>query len=175
MTFFDIIIAAAGSIAVVVAAVRAINWWIARRAALNRMFRTASDDFYEAAEKMLKTPDDLPAETLDSLEFMSRMLNEPHGERRLLRTLRRLPGGVKKPAAAQSVMRPELRELENRASVAWLAALMARDVFYAPAIYREVIRLQIAEHQAGVTPAVAGSAARSMATGASERTDFCPA
>ncbi|AZV00227.1 hypothetical protein pben1_p70 [Paracoccus phage vB_PbeS_Pben1] len=98
-----------------------------RRRVLNRLLAVASEDFHDAASSLLKTPQDLPDEVLDSLSMMSRTGFSRGSERAFLIALQRsrLVEKSSKGQPSNSLikaiknMRPELQSIFGKAVVAW--------------------------------------------------------
>jgi hypothetical protein len=101
--------------------------YIELRKGLNALLETAQKDFAEAANAIMKTPDDVPAEALRGLIFMGEFATDKRSSWEFLRYLRGI-GVEQRETLAQpgwrSELRPELRVFFDQAAGAAFAILI---------------------------------------------------
>ena len=100
--------------------------YVKSRTVSTKLLAPASKEFFDNADKLMKTPEDLPNSVLEGLNIMSESLNDRKGSRALLRILRKAnsdlgqrkhPGELGKDLTE---MRPELQEIFGCAVAGWL-------------------------------------------------------
>lgn len=109
-----------------IAAVACVALLRAKRAN-DRLYGISLNEFYDAAERLMKTPEDLPDEILELLEDMSKTIRHPQAEFAYLAILReRASKKTFRPTAGEARPVPLRRELETlmlRAANGWLVAI----------------------------------------------------
>ena len=63
--------------------------YVKSRTVSTKLLAPASKEFFDNADKLMKTPEDLPNSVLEGLNIMSESLNDRKGSRALLRILRK--------------------------------------------------------------------------------------
>lgn len=130
--------------------------WLERRSTSIQLLMVASTDFFENAEKLMKTPDELPESVLVALQTMISTMND-NGARLFLRALRRAnrnsefeakqPGQLAKDV---SEMRPELKKLFMSANISWLNYSMYRHEIYKYFIFNELGKMAVRQNRVEV-------------------------
>lgn len=122
---------------------------IEKRRVLNRLLAVASEDFHHAVDSLLKTPEDLPVEVLETLEMMCRSGFSDNSEKRFLAALRRARQSGKRERADRrldlSGMRSELQSLFGKAVASWFNIMAHKSTRYHDKILIEMLRSE-ADH-----------------------------
>lgn len=127
---------------------RALARRILKRKLHNRLLAVASEEFFESAEKLMKTPDELPDPVLDMLSMMSRTGMSPGSERVFLDALKRSRQGQTKDAASRKMsdaigsMRKELQDIFRDAACAWFNVMTHKSTLYYQKIATEEMQAQ---------------------------------
>ena len=116
---------------------------VERRRILNRLLAVASEDFHNATQSMLKTPEDLPDSVLDALSIMSESGFSRGSERqflRAMRVMRETPAPKSRLSEDSHEMRPELETLFRKAAVAWFNIMTHKSGRYHRKIFLEAMK-----------------------------------
>ena len=127
---------------------REIRRRVETRRVLNQLLAVASADFNEAVQSLMKTPEDLTDEALETLSMMSSTGFAKNSEKRFLAALRaaRRKSSSSEPAADPTLsMRPELKELFFKAVAAWFNIMTHKSSRYHQKISLEALRAE-ADH-----------------------------
>lgn len=133
---------------VLACALYVFNQYLDRKVASSKLLMVASTDFFENAEKLFKTPEDLPDRVLNAVELMTRTINNREGSRALLYVLKRANGdlGASRTDEADfrkeiGSMRPELQIIFGHLTAAWMNYVSNRSFFYQFAISTQFKRM----------------------------------
>lgn len=110
--------------------------YLKARSLSNGFMAFASGEFHDATTSLLETPDELPDSVLDLLSDMNRLAQSRHASIGLLRAIstKNNVGEARRVRHSQQfereieAMRPELKELFQRAVVGWLNYVSHKNV-----------------------------------------------
>lgn len=147
MTLLELIVAPAVAISAAVGFAKWLDWKIQMRHVSNRFLAAADEEFFSAANKMLKTPDDIPESVLDLIQMMSVTGFSRGSEKSFLRALQetRKDHGETDQALVRDLagMRPQLRELLATAVAAWFNIMTHKSSRYHRLIAVEASRSKL--------------------------------
>jgi hypothetical protein len=129
----------------------------------SKLLALASKEFFDNAEKIMKTPEDVPDTVLDALKTMNDTMNNGEGSRALLHILREFnkqkAGALKQEnnlAVELGKMREPLRDLFGMAVAGWLNYVTHRHFLYSRAINSELRKMAVREKHPDINSAQAG-------------------
>lgn len=139
--------------------------FVRSRTVSTKLLAVASKEFFENAEKLLKTPEELPDSVLEALETMSQSIDNGHGSRALLDSLRMANSDANTEESPSELqrdfegMRPELVEFFGLAVAGWLNFVTHRHFIIQQKINMELARMAVKHHHSGIDQREAGISA----------------
>lgn len=117
------------------------------RSQLTSMLALADQEFYKAVHSILKTPEDLSDEILESISMMSETIADKNGEKLFLDALRRVRSRAEKNSLPDpsEALRPELQVLYQQAVNSWAKAMTFKSIRYFTKISREMTAINISK------------------------------
>lgn len=138
-------IVAVGLVVVIAAAVRIA---ISMLALNDQLFEVASKTFFDAAERIMRDPKDLPDGVLDVLDKMNSTLADKRSAAALLTVLREYNSGTSgtdtSPSRKEDLkgLRSEIEPLLTEAGIGWVNALHYRSFLHSILISNELKRME---------------------------------
>lgn len=132
----------------VVASVFISRWFLDHLGITTKLLAVASTEFFDEADKLMKSSEELPDPVLRNLEVMIASMNNGQGSKTLYKLLKVLNSGGSNSVSRDTTlkdsvetMREELRDIFGRAIVAWLNYVTHRHLFYGLAIHAELSKM----------------------------------
>ena len=141
------------------------DYYVKSRTVSTKLLALACKEFFDNADKLLKTPEDLPDSVLEGLNTMSEFLDSGKGSRALLLILRKANSDLdqgKHPSELRkdlTKMRPELQEIFGCAVAGWLNFVTHRHFVLQQRIMIELTKMAIKQEHSGINERDAGISA----------------